>query len=104
MIMRLRVLTFNVWNTEGDPRRTKLINAELRRLAPDLVALQEVVRTDDDNQLAELLDGTGLHGTQQRDAMPTAPPGGDRYGGNALATRWPHRVVEVIDGRLPDAA
>lgn len=36
--------------------------------------------------------------------MPTAPPGGDRYGGNALATRWPHRVAEVIDGRLPDAA
>ena len=24
--MRLRVVTFNVWNTEGDPRRLDLIN------------------------------------------------------------------------------
>jgi pyridoxal-dependent decarboxylase-like protein len=31
--MHLRVVTFNVWNTEGDPRRSKLINGELRRLA-----------------------------------------------------------------------
>ncbi|MGM4916241.1 endonuclease/exonuclease/phosphatase family protein [Tardiphaga sp. 813_E8_N1_3] len=30
--------------------------------------------------------------------------GSDRYGGTALASRWPHKVVEVLDLRLPDAA
>ena len=32
--MRLRALTLNVQNDEGDPRRTGLLNQELRRLAP----------------------------------------------------------------------
>jgi hypothetical protein len=30
-------------------------------------------------------------------------PGAERYGGNAVATRWPHHVVEVVDLRLMDA-
>jgi endonuclease/exonuclease/phosphatase family metal-dependent hydrolase len=101
--MRLRVVTLNVWNTEGDPRRAELINRELRRLDPDLVALVEVVKTPEWDQLAELLDGTGLHGTHELDVMATAPPDVEQYGGNALATRWPHRVVEELDLRLPDA-
>jgi len=41
---RLRILTLNVENIEGDDRRTKAINQELRRIAPDLVAFQEVIR------------------------------------------------------------
>jgi hypothetical protein len=44
--MRLRILTFNVWNEEGDPRRFSHINGELRRLDPDLVAFQEVASRD----------------------------------------------------------
>ena len=44
--MRLRVLTFNVRHDAGDPRRTGLLNRELRRLAPDLVAFQEVCYPD----------------------------------------------------------
>lgn len=59
--MRLRVLTVNVQNDEGDPRRTGLLNRELRRLEPDLVALQEVRYPGRRDQLAELVDGTGLH-------------------------------------------
>lgn len=55
------------------------------------------------NQLEELLQGTGLHGTHQLDVMTLAPPWSDHYGGSAVATRWPHRVAEVIDPRLPDA-
>jgi endonuclease/exonuclease/phosphatase family metal-dependent hydrolase len=54
--MRVRVVTLDVWNTEGDPRRLDLINRELRTLAPDLLALQEVVQTDDRNSLLRLLD------------------------------------------------
>jgi hypothetical protein len=32
------VLTLNVENVEGDPRRTKSINSELRHINPDLVS------------------------------------------------------------------
>lgn len=78
----MRVLTFNVQNDSGDPRRSGLINAELRRLAPDLVALQEVTGED---HLAALLDGTGLHGTHQTSVLGYEPPYADQYGGTA----WP---------------
>ncbi|QYN39341.1 endonuclease/exonuclease/phosphatase family protein [Pseudonocardia sp. DSM 110487] len=99
----LRVVTINVQNTEGDPRRTELINRELRRLEPDLVALQEVLDNPQRHQLDELLDGTGLHGTHQSAAMSYAPPWVERYGGGAVATRRPHQVVECLDLRGSDA-
>jgi endonuclease/exonuclease/phosphatase family metal-dependent hydrolase len=102
--MHLRIVTINVQNTEGDPRRLALLNRELRHLSPDLVALQEVVDGGGHRQLDELLEGTDLHGTHQADAMAYAPPFVDRCGGNAVATRWPHRVVEArpSTGPLPD--
>src|SRR4051812_10522313 len=102
-MVALRVVTINVQNDEGDPRRTALINQELRRLEPDVVALQEVLHSQDRNQLAELLDGTGLHGPHQSAAMSYDPPWADRYGGGAVATRWPHQVVESLDLRGSDA-
>src|SRR6266496_989921 len=102
--MRLRVVTLNVWNEEADPRRIELINRELRRLEPDLVALQEVVHTDERRQLDRLLDGMDLPRTHQAEVMPTVLPHGERYGGTAVATRWQHRVVEVLDLRLAEAA
>jgi endonuclease/exonuclease/phosphatase family metal-dependent hydrolase len=95
--VKLRVLTINVQNDEGDPRRLDVLNQGIRRLAPDLVALQEVLPPGDRSHLADLLDGTGLVGTHQADALAYAPPWMDRYGGGAVATRWPHRVVEVLD-------
>jgi endonuclease/exonuclease/phosphatase family metal-dependent hydrolase len=101
--MRLRILTCNVQNDDGDARRMEVLNRGLRDLNPDLVALQEVTQTPDRNQLAELLDGTGLHGTHQADVLAYEPPWADKYGGNALATRWPHRILETLDLRLPDA-
>ncbi|WP_406514657.1 endonuclease/exonuclease/phosphatase family protein [Streptomyces sp. NBC_00499] len=100
MVTQLRVVTLNVWNTRGDAAaRTALINAELRRLEPDLVALQEVLP----EQLPGLIEGTGLHGTHQSQTSATAPPYVDRYGGTAIATRQPHRVAEVLDQRGPNA-
>jgi endonuclease/exonuclease/phosphatase family metal-dependent hydrolase len=101
---RLRVLSLNVENLEGDERRTKAINQEIRRLAPDLVSFQEVVATSDRRQLDELLTGTELHGTHQSDAMSYTPPYCDRYGGTAVATRWPHTTLEVLDMRVAGAA
>ncbi|GAA3950563.1 endonuclease/exonuclease/phosphatase family protein [Actinoplanes auranticolor] len=97
--MRLRVLTINVQNDEGDPRRTDLLNREVRRLEPDLVAFQEVCYPGRRDQLAELVAGTGLHTTHQAGVLDRPPPDGDRYGGTAIATRWPHRVREVLDNR-----
>jgi endonuclease/exonuclease/phosphatase family metal-dependent hydrolase len=101
--MRLRVLTLNVQNDEGDPRRTGLLNRELRRLEPDLVALQEVCYPTERDHLAELLAGTGLHATHQSQVLDDVPPHVERYGGTAVATRWPHRVVEVLEHRPRDA-
>ncbi|TCU06988.1 endonuclease/exonuclease/phosphatase family protein [Rhizobium sullae] len=43
--MHMRVVTLNVWNTEGDSRRPVIINRELHQLDPDLIAFQEVVQT-----------------------------------------------------------
>jgi endonuclease/exonuclease/phosphatase family metal-dependent hydrolase len=101
--MRLRVLTLNVWNMEGDLRRLDLINQELRRLAPDLIAFQEVVCTPETKQLDRLLNGLDFHATHQAEVQHYIPPFADRYGGSAVATRWPHRVVEVLDLRLSNA-
>jgi endonuclease/exonuclease/phosphatase family metal-dependent hydrolase len=98
--MRLRVLTVNVQNDEGDPRRTRLLNREVRRLAPDLVAFQEVCYPGRRDQLAELVAGTGLHTTHQAGVLDRPPPESDRYGGTAVATRWPHEIREV---QLADA-
>jgi len=95
--VRMRILTLNVQNLEGDPRRQEILNAELRRLDPDLVSFQEIVQGPERDQLAELLAGTGLHGTHQAQTLAYAPPFSDRYGGTAVATRWPHRVVETLD-------
>jgi endonuclease/exonuclease/phosphatase family metal-dependent hydrolase len=101
--MRLRVLTINVQHDEGDPRRTSLLNQVLRRFAPDLVALQEVCYPDQRDQLAELVADTGLHATHQAGVLGYLPPGADRYGGTAVATRWPHRVAEVLGQPLVEA-
>jgi endonuclease/exonuclease/phosphatase family metal-dependent hydrolase len=102
--MRVRVVTLNVWNTEGAPRRLELINHELKRLSPDLLSLQEVVQTDKQKSLPRLLEGLDLHGTHQADLQAFVPPFSDRYGGSAVASRWPHKAVEVLDLRLSDAA
>jgi endonuclease/exonuclease/phosphatase family metal-dependent hydrolase len=102
--MRLRVLTFNVQHDAGDPRRTALLNRELRRLGPDVVAFQEVCYPDRWDQLAELVAGAGLHTTHQAGVLDYLPPDADRHGGTAVATRWPHRTVEVLGERPPEGS
>jgi exonuclease III len=52
--MRVRVITFNVWNVEGESRRHQIINQELRRLKPDLLALQEVIQTPTNGSLTTI--------------------------------------------------
>jgi endonuclease/exonuclease/phosphatase family metal-dependent hydrolase len=92
----VRVLTMNVQNDAGDPRRHRLINQELRRLEPDLVTLQEVCYPGPRDHLAELIEGTGLaYSTHQADVIDL--PSHLQTDGTAIATRWPHRVVEVLE-------
>jgi len=95
--------SFNVWNEEGDFLRMEFINRELRRLDPDLVAFQEVVQTSERDQLAKLLEDANLHGTHQAQGTAVSPPGAERYGRNAIATRSPHKLIEVLDLRTTDA-
>ncbi|TPK99366.1 MULTISPECIES: endonuclease/exonuclease/phosphatase family protein [unclassified Mesorhizobium] len=101
--MRVRVLTLNVWNSEGDQRRPEIINRALSTLEPDLIAFQEVMQTSQSNMLDRLLAGLGYHATHQADMQRYTPPFADRYGGSALATRWPHRAVEALDMRVAGA-
>jgi endonuclease/exonuclease/phosphatase family metal-dependent hydrolase len=97
----VRVLTFNVWNSEGDPQRSKLVNREISRLQPDLISFQEVVNSSENDQLSQLVAGLDFSITHQSDVQRYTPPFMDKFGGGAIATRWPHRCLEVIDARMP---
>jgi endonuclease/exonuclease/phosphatase family metal-dependent hydrolase len=94
----MRVVTRNVWHDAGDPRRTDLLNRELQGLRPDLLALQEVRHPE---QVARLLARTRLrHVTHQAEVLRDQPPEAERFGGTAIATRRPHRVVDVVERRI----
>jgi endonuclease/exonuclease/phosphatase family metal-dependent hydrolase len=88
----LTVVTFNLLSPEHADwaRRRVLIRDELRRLEPDLVALQECVLTPTDDHVADLLgDGYSVvhHSARSADGV-----------GAALASRWPvtsHREVDL---------
>lgn len=101
--MRVRVVTLNVWNTEGDAGRLDVINHELHKLEPDLIAFQEIVQTFENKTLDRLIRGLNLQATHQTDLQHFAPPFSKRYGGNALATRWKHHAVEALDLRVAGA-
>ena len=101
--MHVRILTLNVWNSEGDSRRPEIINRALLALEPDLIAFQEVVHAPGNGMLDRLLAGLDFQATHQADLQPCAPLFADRYGGSAIATRWPHRAVEALDLRVTGA-
>jgi endonuclease/exonuclease/phosphatase family metal-dependent hydrolase len=103
-IMLVRVLSLNVWNTQGDPARASIINKELRRLKPDLISLQEVVQWGGVTMLERLLRDVGIQGYHQSDFQAVSPPFADKYGGTAIASRWPLQMLEVLDLRVDGAA
>ena len=76
--MRIRVLTLNVWNSEGPAGRTRLINQAIKRIRPDLISFQEIVRSADEGQLAQLTEGLDFATTHQADMQTYAPPFSDR--------------------------
>jgi len=91
--MSVRVLTLNVWNTDGPTQRQKRLRDAIGDLRPDLVSLQEVVRTHDLDQLGDLLDGLDMFATHDTELIS-----GETWG-NAIASRWKPRSVE--GHRLP---
>jgi endonuclease/exonuclease/phosphatase family metal-dependent hydrolase len=87
----LRVLTLNLWGTSGDwAKRRAAIAAGVRALDPDLIALQEVVKTQKRDTAAEVVgEGYSLHHQTI-----------GRHGGElciAIACRWPVAEVREID-------
>lgn len=103
MMDRLRVLSLNIWNKQGDwPSRLPLLRAGLRELQPDLVGLQEVLHLDVDggaavenDQARELAHGLGYHVA----FAPAWNLGGGLTFGNAVLSRWP--IVSAEAFQLP---
>jgi endonuclease/exonuclease/phosphatase family metal-dependent hydrolase len=87
----LRVVTFNLLSPEHAdwPSRRTVIEAELRRLRPDLVALQECVRDTGQDQVIDLVGEDYeivWHSARSDDGV-----------GAALASRWPIGAVREVD-------
>lgn len=93
--LTLRVLTLNLWNTEGPLRRQQLLPGAIAALRPDLASLQEVGRA----QLSDVLAETGLSSVHQTDLL--TPTEAASSAGTALASRWAPSAVEAIE--LPEA-
>ncbi len=97
----LRVVTLNIWNTQGPwPERLRLIRSELQELRPDIVGLQEVLHLDQAppgtvDQAQAIADGLGYY-TAFASAWHI---GGGLQFGNALLSRWP--IVEPQNFLLP---
>jgi endonuclease/exonuclease/phosphatase family metal-dependent hydrolase len=97
------MVTWNVQGRVGDwTDRARAIVAELTRIAPDVVALQESwVEPDGATQAGELAGALGLHAVTAAelsgfDRYPTAP----YWVVNGLLSRWPLELVEASP--LPD--
>ena len=84
----LTVVTLNLWHDQRDwPKRLGVIVAEMRRLRPDVICLQEVLQHPTLRNQAETLgDSLGCH---VQFASVDGPERAKRYG-NAILT--PHRV------------
>jgi endonuclease/exonuclease/phosphatase family metal-dependent hydrolase len=94
----MRVLTYNLlaYGQADGARRAEVVRAELARLQPDVVALQEVTRTASQDQARDLLGPA---------YTVVDHPGADGDGvGACLAARWPVGPVHTLDLHLePDA-
>ena len=86
----VRVVSLNLWGRNGAwaDRRSVLIDG-FRALRPDLVALQEVIKNDEYDQMIDLL-GPGFHIAHQKGRGPEGM-------GISVASRWPLGEVRELD-------
>ena len=95
----LTVVTLNLWHDEHDwPRRLNVILAEMRRIRPDVLCVQEVLQNPQlPNMATTLGDSLGCH---VQFASVDGPERPKRYG-NAVLT--PHPVVMAGERNLEPA-
>jgi endonuclease/exonuclease/phosphatase family metal-dependent hydrolase len=93
----VRVVTLNLWGRRGDwPARRGVLRNGLRELDPDLVAFVEAVRTDDYDQVVDLL-GPDYHVAHQAVREPGGPRDVEPGQGASIASRWPLGDVHEVD-------
>ena len=92
--MTLKVLTLNLWNRSGPyDRRQPRIREWIDRLGPDVIGFQEVLRGEELDQAAAILDGLDYEIVFGRATSWGEPP---LEFGNAVASRWPVSDSEVL--------
>src|SRR5215469_8700621 len=100
---RLRIMTQNIWATEGHwPARSARLSAAIRQARPDILALQEVTSSAEFDQFPALKLGL-QHWTHQARHAAGAAPDIDKYG-MAIASRFPFSVVGHLDLGCPPIA
>jgi hypothetical protein len=92
----LRAMSLNLFGHDADyPARREVLAAGLRRLRPDVVALQEAIADDAYDQAVELL------GEDYQVAHQTVGLVADgRHHGASVASRWPIGQVHEVDLHL----
>jgi len=92
-VVALRALSLNLYAEHGDwPARRDVLRAGLRRLAPDVLMLQEAVVDGEHDEVLDIL-GDGYHVAHQRRGLV----GDGRHHGASVASRWPIRAVHEVD-------
>jgi len=86
----MRVVTQNLWGIRGDweARRAVLIDG-FRELEPDIVAFIEAIKTDQYDQVVDLL-GPGYQMAHQTEREPDGQ-------GASIASRWPLGELTEVD-------
>lgn len=86
----MRVLTQNLWGIRGDWKaRREVLRHGLRLLEPDLVAFIEAIKTDDYDQVVDLL-GDEFRVAHQAEREPDGQ-------GASIASRWPLGELHEVD-------
>src|ERR671934_1928749 len=94
----MRVATLNLWGRRGAwEERREVLAAGFRELAPDLVAFQEAITTEEHDQVLELL-GPQFHVAHQREREPG--DGGDVERGQGLSNPRPRPLAPVREPYL----
>jgi len=93
---RLRVLTLNLFGRGGDwANRRSVLTKGIREIQPDLVAFQEVIETDDYDQVVDLLGPDFVIAHETLGLVPDA-----EHQGVSIASRWPLGNVREVDLHL----
>jgi endonuclease/exonuclease/phosphatase family metal-dependent hydrolase len=87
---RVRVATLNLFGVRADwPRRREVLRAGFAELSPDLVSLQEAIKTADYDQARDVL-GEEYHLAHHSVRLADGQ-------GDSIASRWPIAAVHQLD-------